>query len=143
GSFNGWSPTATPMNEITDQTFVAYVHLDEGLHQYKFVVNGNVWRPDSKADPDLRTPDGHEGFNSGIFIGEQGKDYGPATGDINLNAVRHKPEQATYLSPVTSDFVQIRLRALQGNLTQANLVLQGEQTKSVPMHTDEPQFGFD
>src|SRR5262249_1908391 len=69
---------------------------------------------------------------------------GPApVDDINLNAVRHNPDQETYVSPITSDYVQIRLRVLQGNVTQANLILQGDQAKPIRMHLEEPQFGFD
>lgn len=61
GSFNGWNASATPMTDEGDGTYVAYVKPDEGLHTYKFVVNGSLWLPDPKADPKLRVPDGHGG----------------------------------------------------------------------------------
>src|SRR4029077_7372427 len=52
GSFNSWSPTATPMMLLDDGTYAAYLRLEDGQYQYKFVVNGNTWRPDPDADED-------------------------------------------------------------------------------------------
>jgi len=71
------------MTNRGDGTYVVNVKLEDGSYQYKFVVNGNIWVQDPHADPELRVDDGHQSFNSGIFIGEQGKDFGAApTNDV-------------------------------------------------------------
>ena len=57
GSFNDWSATATPMADMGDGTYVADVKLEEGVHHYKFVVNGNIWMQDPNSDPSLRVDD--------------------------------------------------------------------------------------
>ncbi len=46
GSFNGWSPTATPMRRNQDAgTFETCLPLPPGEHQYRLVVDG-VWQAD-------------------------------------------------------------------------------------------------
>jgi glycosidase len=138
GSFNGWSPTATPMADLGDGTFVAYLKLSDGSHHYKFVVNDETWVQDPKADPDLRVDDGHYGFNSGLFIGEQGKDYGPApTNDVNLAAVRHNARDFNVVEP---DLVEVRLRTLHSDATGVTLKI---DSRTVPMSVTAMANGFD
>lgn len=48
GSFNGWSPVATPMRKEGD-LFRATVHLPDGYHRYKFVIDGRAWVEDPNA----------------------------------------------------------------------------------------------
>src|SRR6266403_4536077 len=111
GSFNDWSRTDMPMTDRNDGTYVKDVTLDEGLHHYKFILNGDTWMSDPKADPSLRADDGHEGFNSGVFVGEQGKDYGAApSNDVNLAAVRHYPDRVSYFNVISSDAAEVKLR---------------------------------
>ncbi|MCX7719254.1 MAG: glycogen-binding domain-containing protein [Candidatus Sumerlaeaceae bacterium] len=45
GTFNDWSPTATPMTQ-EGSAFKASLTLPDGEYQYKFVVNGSDWRHD-------------------------------------------------------------------------------------------------
>ena len=40
GSFNDWSPTATPMKKANDGQWSASLPLDPGRYEYKFVVDG-------------------------------------------------------------------------------------------------------
>jgi glycosidase len=68
GSFNEWSPFANPMENQGDGTYIAYLKLEEGTYQYKFVVNGEQWFEDPKADKSLRVDDEHGGFNSVIRV---------------------------------------------------------------------------
>ncbi|MEI6085361.1 MAG: alpha amylase N-terminal ig-like domain-containing protein, partial [Verrucomicrobiota bacterium] len=141
GSFNGWSPTATPLTLCDDDSYVAYLRLEDGAYQYKFVINGDIWRPDPRADPDLRVDDGRGGFNSGIFIGERAKSYGAQPrGDVNLAAVRQKVE------PLSPEFAEVRLRTLRGDATSVTLEL-GEPRppgwRPIPMQAGEPQDGFE
>ena len=71
GDFNGWSTTATPMTRATDGSYSAEVSVSPGVHQYKFIVNGN-WMPDPAGDKSLETDDGHGGKNSGVNVAAQG-----------------------------------------------------------------------
>ena len=73
GSFNGWSAVATPMSDADgDGVYEAELKLADGVHFYKFVVNGNQWVNDPKSDKELEQPDGHGGVNSAVLIGPDG-----------------------------------------------------------------------
>ena len=52
GEFNGWSPSATPMNRRADGYWEATVDLAPGRHQYRFVVEG-PWIPDPLAQENV------------------------------------------------------------------------------------------
>ena len=50
GDFNGWSPTATPLEPgPTPGTWSTTVPLAAGRHVYAFVVNGSTWMIDPRA----------------------------------------------------------------------------------------------
>lgn len=141
GSFNGWNSSATPMTDLGDGAYTTYLKLDGGLHQYKLVVNGDIWMQDPNADPELRADDGHQSFNSGIFIGEQGKDFDAApTNDVNMTAVRHDPGQARYFNVVGNDWIDVHLRTLHGDAGSVALHL---GSRAVPMRVTDTAFGFD
>jgi glycosidase len=144
GAFNGWDKSATPMTDLGDGTFVKYLKLDEGVHQYKFVVNGDVWMQDPNSDPSLRVDNGHDSFNSGVFVGEQGKDFGPASPrDINLAAVRHDPNQTSYFNVIFRDTAEVRLRTLHDNVQRVVLHWRDLRDRDIPMQRDGTEFGFD
>ncbi len=65
GDFNGWIPTATPLDREADGTWVAQVFLDPGTYEYKFFVDG-AWR----VDPD--NPELSENGNSLLRVGPNG-----------------------------------------------------------------------
>ena len=144
GTFNGWNAEATPMADSGDGTYFVYLKLDEGLHHYKFVVNGNVWMQDPNADPALRGDDEHGGFNSGIFVGERGQDYGPPPrDDINFAALRHRPDSARYFNVVSSDMAQVELRTLRGDASQVILHVVDGSERDIPMQVRDTAIGFD
>jgi glycosidase len=141
GSFNGWNPSSIPMTDRGDGTYVAYLKLGEGLYHYKFVINGDQWVPDPNADPALREDDEHQGYNSGIYVGEQGKDYGAApTNDVNLAAVRHDPGQTRYFNVVDRHLIEVQLRTLHGD---AGTVTLNVGSHAIPMRIAETSHGFD
>src|SRR5436190_15428370 len=43
GDFNGWSKVATPMSESGNGVFKISIPLAEGVHYYKFVLDGEKW----------------------------------------------------------------------------------------------------
>ncbi len=48
GSFNGWHPSATPMEATGTGLWKADLSLRPGVYQYLFVVDGH-WKPDPKC----------------------------------------------------------------------------------------------
>jgi hypothetical protein len=66
GSFNGWSPAATPMTQLEDGRWRAEIRLNPGRFEYKLAVNGARW----VADPEnpASVPDGFGGRNSVLKI---------------------------------------------------------------------------
>ena len=63
GSFNGWSKDATPMKQVRPNVWSVTVDLEEGLHHYKFVLDGDKWIADPLADKSLEE-DAPGGSNS-------------------------------------------------------------------------------
>lgn len=56
GSFVGWNGSGHKMNAAdADGYYHTTVRLKPGLHEYKFVVNGNNWQPDPE-NPDVNGP---------------------------------------------------------------------------------------
>ena len=144
GSFNDWSASATPMTNRGDGAYVKELRLDEGMYHYKFVINGNTWVPDPKDDPSLREDDGHDGYNSGVFVGEQGKDFGAApSNDINMAAVRHDSGQTRYFDVVSSGLVDVRLRTLHDDVQRVLLHWRDQRERDIPMQRGETITGFD
>jgi len=144
GSFNDWSAFATLMTNRVDGAYVKDLPLDEGIYHYKFVVNGNIWVQDPNADPALREDDGHNSFNSGVFVGEQGKDFGAApSNDINLAAVRHHPGQMRYFNVVSGDQADVKLRTLHDDVQRVVLHWRDRHEREIPMQRGETIYGFD
>jgi len=69
GSFNDWSPDATPMESDGDGNWSVTLDLEPGKYQYKFVVDGS-WQPD--PDNPVTESDGYGGINSVIEIDDDG-----------------------------------------------------------------------
>jgi 1,4-alpha-glucan branching enzyme len=61
GSFNDWSPIATPMHRESEVKWVKELLLPAGRYEYQFVVDGR-WTPDLKAADEI--PNSFGGFNS-------------------------------------------------------------------------------
>lgn len=67
GDFNAWAADLQLMAQMEDGLWEKTIPLpDEGIYQYKYVVDGRDW----KSDPlnFYRTPDGHLGFNSLFMV---------------------------------------------------------------------------
>jgi hypothetical protein len=66
GSFNGWSTTDSPLTFDEQGTWSGEFALGLGTHQYKFVLNGEIWVKDPN-NPDT-TEDGFGGENSVVVV---------------------------------------------------------------------------
>jgi glycosidase len=118
GSFNGWNSAATPMTDPeNDGTWTALVPLGDGLHHYKFVVNGDQWLTDPTDDADLRVGDNYGGQNSGVIVGPDiRKAPPPEANAINLEFVRHDP--LTDAVPIADGEVRVVLRTQAGDVEE-------------------------
>lgn len=67
GNFNGWNPSAHPMQRTpTGGTWTVTVPLEAGRHEYSFVVDGSHWVPDPSAP--LASKDGFGTANSVLLV---------------------------------------------------------------------------
>ena len=66
GTFNKWDPKANPLKDNPESgPYKALLSLPEGMHEYKFIVNG-TWFSDPKC-PDW-VPDGCGSLNSVLHV---------------------------------------------------------------------------
>ena len=120
GDFNGWSLGANRLKAKpgSDEAYIARVDLRNGLHHYKFVVNGAIWLADPAADPKLADKDG----NSGVRIGPDPAALGPVKpNDIIAKGLFHDPSRNEYFSPLTSDTAKLTLQTLANDVDSVTL----------------------
>ena len=70
GSFNGWDAASLPLHRTEGGAWEATVPLPVGEHRYEFVVDGQRWIPDPRAQS--QADDGFGGTNSVIVVGPKG-----------------------------------------------------------------------
>lgn len=122
GTFNGWSRDATPMADADgDGVYEATLDLPDGVHHYKFVVNGDRWLNDPASDRELEESDGHGGMNSAVLIGPDARKLAPPKpGRVNPRGVLHKPDDPAHFS-VAEGLVRVGVDAQAGDVDTANV----------------------
>ena len=65
GDFNGWDPQAHALQWFDGGLYRAVLRLAPGMHQYKFVVNGE-WTHDPRAESHI--DNGHGTLNSVVHV---------------------------------------------------------------------------
>jgi hypothetical protein len=65
GSFNGWRPNATPLNNTGAGEWAVRLMLRSGQYEYRFVVDGR-WSEDPRASQHVANPLGE--FNSVLAV---------------------------------------------------------------------------
>src|SRR5688500_17216545 len=119
GSFNGWSRTATPMVQMADGVWKTSVVLPEGMHEYKFVLDGRTWVKDPREGA-LELEDAGGNKNSAVIVGTDARKLPtPRPGAINSEAVRHEPLDERDRNVVTEKRVRLAIRAQAGDVTRA------------------------
>lgn len=134
GTFNGWSTTATAMVRRPDGTWRAWVPLAEGLHEFKFHING-AWPADMCYDRTWGDParqyrlvdtttfcvdDGNGGQNAVRAVGTAGSEL----------AFAHSPTSPALLSEA-GGLLSVRFRANTGRVRSATV---RAGATAVPMH---------
>ncbi|MCS7049681.1 MAG: alpha-amylase family glycosyl hydrolase, partial [Verrucomicrobiae bacterium] len=135
GTFNDWSITRHAMERQSDGTYRIALPLDEGLHHYKFVVNGSIWLTDHRADPTLGADDGHGGRNSGVYVGRRGNEYGELRPNhILMEAVR------VQVNRVSAELIEVTARTVARDVERVEVQL-GNATRA--LRRSGTAFGFD
>jgi Glycogen recognition site of AMP-activated protein kinase len=49
GDFNGWNPTQTPLEQVSNGAWTVTIPLEPGRYEYQFVVDGEQWIADPFA----------------------------------------------------------------------------------------------
>jgi cyclomaltodextrinase len=147
GDFNGWSNTATPMKDGDGNgVYRADVPLPEGVHLYKFVVNGDQWQPDPAGDAALEQPDNFGGQNSGVLVGPDGRKLPkPEAGRILAAAIRHDPKRLEDQNVVSDGLVRLALIAQAGDVPQASVLVRAPDEndwRPVPLAPSSERFGI-
>ena len=61
GEFNDWDPTATPMDRRRGGVYRTVLELEPGRqYQFRYLVNGEHWRNDWRADAYVPSPAGED-----------------------------------------------------------------------------------
>ncbi len=111
GSFNGWSTHSLPMTDRGDGVYQALVRLPEGVHWYKFVVNGEEWVNDPASDREFEQPDGNYGVNSAVLVGVDARHLpAPKPNHIQASAVIHDPEDVPDLAVASETLLRLSIR---------------------------------
>lgn len=114
GSFNSWNADANILEKRSDGKYATEIQLNEGVHYYKFVIDGNNWIADPSADESLKKSDGYGGYNSGVYAGEKGAQFGSAEPNhINTSALKYE------INVISPRLVEIKLRTLAGDVSLA------------------------
>ena len=50
GDFNGWTTDALPMKRRKDGSYSATIRLDPGRYRYRYLLDGERWENDWRAD---------------------------------------------------------------------------------------------
>lgn len=138
GTFTGWNRGQGAMKgPEADGTWTIETMLEDGVHQYKFLEDGERWVADP-ANGD-RMDDNHGGKNSVLRLGPFAwlKESNAKVGDGVLEAFEHRPEQTLYFQAVSPTRALIRCRLLSHDAERVEVVERGagevEKPKRVEM----------
>jgi cyclomaltodextrinase len=145
GDFNNWSNTTDELNRVGD-AFETTLHLPEGVHYYKFVVDGK-WMNDPASETDLEIDDNYGGKNSAVMIGPDGRHLPPAQPDaVNAAAVAFDPDDVRDCNVASPTLLRLSIRTQADDVGSATALLQssdGSDWQRTPMWKTETSLGFD
>ena len=106
-----------------DGVYEAELKLADGVHFYKFVVNGNQWHTDPRSDKDLEQPDGHGGMNSAVLIGPDVRKLPPPKpGHVNTEGITFRADDPSDVNLFARGRARFRVRAQAGDVTSVSVV---------------------
>ena len=144
GDFNDWRPGYAPMTPIGDGgLFRAEMQLPEGLHHYKYEVNGCIRLDDPQSDRAYREGNGAGGFDSGVLVGPDAARFGPARpNDIECAAAQHRPASPAYLTRMGDTLYRFNLKTLADDADGVAIRFK-RSGQTVPMRKEASRQGFD
>lgn len=145
GSFNGWNIEKHPMSGPNDQgDWTVEITLSTGVHEYKFVIDGDTWREDPINSD--RMPDGYGGYNSFVRLGRLANmaesDARLGDGQIDPIGLTHQPPLALYTQPRTTSKLVVRYRTLAHDIQTVWLALRSGERIEMPIVTQGPLFAY-
>ncbi len=129
GTFNNWNPNANPMSDDDgDGTWEITLYLPPGEYQYKFVVNGEQWLPDPKAEKFV--DDGFGGKNSVLIVRESSPSAEAKKGDgkILRDMVVFKPSSTRFAVRIGNKYM-FKIMLSAGDVERAYLIITTEHRK--------------
>lgn len=145
GDFNSWSHDATPMIRQRDGDYSVSVEMTEGVHLYKFLVDG-TWTTDPHGDPELEQSDGFGGKNSAVLVGQDARRFPPPPpGRIVEALLRHDPTDVRNRNVVTPTMLRLGFRAQTGNIQAAAVLwsMDGAAWNEQEMYPVSERFGIE
>lgn len=145
GDFNGWKRGANPMFAAPGQKkYSCKMALPDGVHHYKFLINGCIYKNDPKADRKLNEPDKLGGFNNGIRVGLDATSFGAAKNAfVECGAIKHDPSDRTYVRPINRNLAQISIRTLRNDADNVRLSKLIEKPVDINLFLTSSSNGFD
>ena len=146
GEFNGWNKEAMTMRRDGD-TFWTRVPLEEGVYQYKFVIDGSKWMTDPAADPAFENDDGNGGHNSGVLVGPDARKMAaPLPNAVNTDAILFNPKNVADLNVVDDRQLRLRVRVQDGDAEHVYALTSDSPTMAgatkTELHRLGSQWGF-
>ncbi len=139
GSFNGWSTHALPMFNRGDDVYLALLKLPEGVHWYKFVVNGDTWINDPASDKEFEQPDGNYGVNSAVLVGVDARHLpAPQPNHIEASAVIHDPGDVPDRAAASQSLLRLSIRVQAGDVDRVSALVAAGDTNDWQHYTLQP-----
>ena len=126
--------------------YTATVDLTEGVHFYKFVVDGEKWEKDPNGDKELEGDDGNGGKNSALLIGPDARKLPPAKPNaICEQAVAHDPNDMADCNVATDKLLRLRICTQADDVPIVRAIYEAEPGvwKKQAMWKIETKMGFD
>ncbi len=146
GSFNGWSKDVAPLTRDDAGMWRATLDLPEGVHQYKFVIDGERWlRDPAHSDAQLEEPDGHGGLNSAVLLGFDARTLPPPQADhIKREALRHNPAtDARVVATGRMIILEAKTQAADVERVTAMITEADGSKHEAPLHRTRMYLGWD
>jgi glycosidase len=145
GTFNGWNRDLTPLGgPDADGYWSASLDLPAGVHEYKFVVDGERWVRDPENSEGVN--DNHNGQNSVLRLGRLAnlKTSPGRTGDGQIDglALEHDPAAPLYLQRLAQDRVLLRVRTLAHDVEGVSVSVQDGATAALTLIDEGPVFAL-
>ncbi len=141
GDFNNWSSNQTELTR-DGAHFAASPKLSDGVHFYKFVVDGN-WLNDPASETSLEVPDNYGGKNSAVMVGLDARNLpAPVEGKINSSAVAFDPAEVRDCNVASTESLRLSLRTRADDVTDVS-VLTLSPASETPMVKTDLKMGVD